>query len=386
MITDTILMTTAFTGGNRSEVSQREGNKPFGPVFLLLLYVALAASCLLMAGCGQDEAPGGEASGTGVALQLGSVEVLTPKTGTATRATVGYTDITTENDRIGVFRKANATYTVLQNVPYEYMKLPGQTVLEWLPAGGDEQTVWLYPAAQADIAVYYPYNENLSLAAGTGVVNLASAIRNASTPQDLWYGHCQASGKNYKVASLSLNQAYARMKIIFVTDESVSYVEKPYLYKLVLSGGRADASSTTDGIFSAATLDMYTGIYTRGTKDYTPVDITTNTYQAAGTAETTQAVFDLMAIPAALTDAINLTVNVGGTASTAKTMNLSIPAADFGGKLEAGKIYKVSVKIKGTDIGEFSTVVTTSWDTSLLSGNGTTVDGQRYYDFNNPSF
>lgn len=353
-------------------------------------YIASLAVCLLITGCGQDAAPLAEAAAkadaTGESLQLGAVEIRTQEGGPATRATAGYTALTTKNAQMGLFRKENgAVYTALQNVPYKYMKPAGGTTPEWLPSGGDDQTVWLHPTTQANIAACYPYNASLSLAAGTGVVNLAAAIRNAAAPQDLWYNHFTASGANCKITSLLLNQAYARLQITILIDGSVSYVENPYLYKLAISGGRVDGTSTTDGIFSAATLDMYTGTYTRSTKDYTPVNTTANTYRITDNATTTKAAFDLMAIPAALTGAVSLTVSVGGTTANAKTMTVSIPAADFVGALTAGKIYKVSVKIKGTDIGEFSTV-TTEWESMLLSGNGTTVDGQQYYDFSNPTF
>lgn len=341
-----------------------------------LTYIASLAACLLITGCGQDATPLAEAAAkadaTGESLQLGAVEILAQEGEPATRATAGYTALTTENAQMGLFRKVDgAVYTALQNVPYTYKKPAGETTLEWLPDGGDDQTVWLHPTTQANIAACYPYNASLSPVSGKeGVVNLTAAIRNTATPQDLWYGHCQANGARPKVASLSLNQAYARLQITVLIDESVSYVERPYLYKLVISGGRVDGTSTTDGIFSTAELDMYqdaANAYTRGTKDYTPVDITANTYQITDNATTTKAAFDLMMIPAALTDAVTLTVSVGGTTTNAKTMSVSIPAADFGSKLEAGKIYKVSVKIKGTDISEFG-IVTTDWNPTT-SGN-----------------
>lgn len=92
-----------------------------------------------------------------------------------------------------------------------------------------------------------------------------------------------------------------------------------------------------------------------------------------------------MMIPATLSDDVKLTIKTGGSSSAVKTMSVSIPASDFSGSLTAGKIYKVSVKIKGTDISEFSSV-TTDWAPAISNGSGTTVDGQRYFDFSAPSF
>ena len=323
----------------------------------------------------------------GSALQLGAVEKLIRAEDAKTRAAAGYEDMG-EGDRMGLFRKGETvgtyTYTALRNVPYEYKKADGATTPEWQSTGGDAGTVWLHPTANADIAACYPYNASLSLASGEGVVNLAAAIRNASTPQDLWYNHLQANGVNCH-KNISLVQAYCRVQITILIDKSVSYTSEPYLYYLKIEGGRASASSTTDGIFSAATLDMYSGAYTRGTKEYTPVNVTANSYQITDAAGTTKAAFDLMMIPATLSAAVKLTIKTGGSSGAAKEMSVSIPAADFGSSLTAGKIYKVSVKIKGTDIGEFSSV-TTDWSPVTSTGSGTTVDGQKYFDFSNPVF
>lgn len=352
----------------------------------VLYFAAIAAA--LLAGCTQDEMPaatGAASPAGGYYLQPGTVEVLTQEGGPQTRATAGYTAVATENAQMGLFRKkSGTTYTTLQNVPYKYMKANGQTTLAWWATGGDAQTVWLHPATNADIAACYPYNASLSLASGEGIVNLTAAIRSAATPQDLWYNHLQANGVNCH-KNISLVQAYCRMQLTLLIDKSVSYTSEPYLYYLKIEGGRASAGSTTDGIFSAATLDMYSGAYTRGTKEYTPVNVTANSYQITDAAGTTKAAFDLMMIPATLSADVKLTIKTGGSFGAAKEMSVSIPAADFGGSLAAGKIYKVSVKIKGTDIGEFSSV-TTDWSPVTSTGSGTTVDGQKYFDFSAPVF
>lgn len=326
----------------------------------------------------------------GSALQLGAVEKLIRAEDAKTRAAAGYEDMG-EGDRMGLFRKGETvgtyTYTALRNVPYEYKKADGATTPEWQPTGGDDKTVWLHLTANADIAACYPYSTALPLASGredAGIVNLTAAIRTADTPQDLWYAHCTASGADCK-KDLQLTQAYCRVQLTFLIDKTDTYTSEPYLYYLKIEGGRASASSTTDGIFSAATLDMYSGAYTRGTKEYTPVNVTANSYQITEAAGTTTAAFDLMMIPATLSAAVKLTIKTGGSSGAAKEMSVSIPAADFGGSLTAGKIYKVSVKIKGTDIGEFSSV-TTDWSPVTSTGSGTTVDGQKYFDFSNPVF
>lgn len=336
--------------------------------------VGLGAACLLLAGCDGYESGGIETT-SGTSLQLEVVERLTIQSDVNTRATAGYEEVATAGEKMGLFRKAaNPVYTALSNVPYIY-ETP-----EWQPEGGDGQTVWLHATQNADIAACYPYNASLSFAAGKeneGIINLNAALRNPTKPQDLWYNHLQANGKNCK-KNLQLNQAYCRMQLTFLIDKSVSYVTEPYLYKLTIAGGRASATSTTDGIFSTCTLDLFkdaASAYTRITKEYSPVDITADTYRITDAAGTTGAALDLLMIPATLSAPVTLTVAVGAASGSAKTMSVSIPAADFGGSLQGGKIYKVTVKIKGTDIGEFSTV-TTDWSPAT-SGN---------INFNNPVY
>lgn len=339
-------------------------------------------ACLLAASCEQTDITAATPA-TGSALQLGVVEKLTGAEGAKTRAAAGYEEMAV-GDRLGLFRKGETvgtyTYTALRNVPYEYKKADaGATTPEWLPTGGDNNTVWLHLTAHANVAACYPYSTALPLVSGkedAGIVNLAAAIRNASTPQDLWYAHCTANGSDCK-KDLQLTQAYCRMQLTLLIDKSATYTSEPYLYYLKI-----------EGVYSSATLDLFkdaASAYTLGAKDFTPVNVTANTYQITDNAGTTKAAFDLMMIPATLTGAVKLTIKTGGSSGAAKEMSVSIPAADFGGSLAAGKIYKVSVKIKGTDIDEFSSV-TTDWSPAVSSGSGTTVNGQKYFDFSSPVF
>lgn len=350
-----------------------------------VLYIVGIASCLL-AGCSREEMPADGSPAESHFLQLGTVEVLTQEGEGVTRAAAGYTELKTENAQMGLFRKKNGeVYTYLSNVPYEYMQPSGQSEMGWWPTGGADKTVWLHPSTNADIAAYYPYNASLSPVSGKeGVVNLSAAVRDKDAPQDLWYSHLQANGHDYK-RDLQLVQAYCRMQLTLLIDESETYVSKPHLYYLKIEGGRAPASSDTVGIFSAATLDLYTGVYIRGAKEYVPVDVTADNYEITGDVTTTKAAFDLLMIPAILTDSVKLTVKTGGNSGAAKEMSVSIPPANFGGSLAAGKIYKVSVKIKGMDISEFSSV-TTDWNPVIFPGPNVALDGQKYFDFEQPKF
>lgn len=312
------------------------------------LYIGLAA-IFALASCEQDDSLWKEST-SGSSLQLGTVQVLTQMNNALTRTT-GYTSLTTPDAEMGLFRKSNGEiYSKMENVRYQYKRPDTESPYAWSPYD-DASNIRLHPTTLADIAAYYPYNASPLMVTGKeGVINLSAAIRkNAS--QDLWYNHFLASGTNYK-KNLSLGHAYCRMKITILKD---GVTDTKNLYSLKISGGRASTTSTTDGIFSTGTLDMFSGTYTGDTQDYTPVnDISANTYPITNDASTTKAVFDLMMIPTTLSGDVTMTVTVGESSDNVSTMSASIPAVDFGGKLTAGNIYNLSARIKGSTI-TFST-------------------------------
>lgn len=346
----------------------------------------LCMGCLLPGGCtaGSDAEPGGEETdATPTALSIASLNVSQPD---SRAASAGYTEITTLGERMGLFRKKAGTwYTALvENLPYEYRSI--DNVFQWAapesapPAG----TLWLNHY-DAQIAACYPYNPALSLAnsgTGNGIINLTAAERNANSPQDLWYGHTTANNRTPFIDAMQLRQAYCRMQITVVYDKNFSYTAgDTYLYELTISGGRVANDTQSTGIYSAGTLDTFKdGMegYTYGTKEYKA--IYDKAYQLGETAETTNAKFDLMMLPNSLTDAVKFSVVVGGAkGSDTREMNVDIPADDFGGSLEPGKIYTVKLTIKGMDISKVTTV-TTDWNPTIITGTGTTADGQQHFD------
>lgn len=351
----------------------------------------LCMGCLLPGGCtaGSDAEPGGEETDTTpTALSIASLNVSQPD---SRAASTGYTEINTLGEQMGLFRKKDGKwYTALvENLPYEYRSIDG--VLQWAapastaPAG----TLWLNHY-EAQIAACYPYNSALSLAdsgTGNGIINLTAAERSADSPQDLWYGHTTATNRTPFIDALQLRQAYCRMQITVVYDKSFSYTaDDTYLYELTISGGRTNPDTQNAGIYSTGTLDTFKdGMegYAYIAKDYAAISKTTSgkAYKLDETAETTQAKFDLMMLPNSLTGAVKFKVLVGGAtnSSDTRTMEVDIPADDFGGSLEPGKIYTVKLTIKGMDISKVTTV-TTDWNPTIISGPGTTTDGQQHFD------
>ena len=351
----------------------------------------LCASCLLPGGCTADpeaELSREGADATPAALSISSLNV----SQTHTRASsAGYTEITALGEQMGLFRKKDGTwYTVtVENLPYEYRSIEGVNL--WTaPASATAAGILWLNHYDAQIAACYPYNSALPLAnagTGDGIVKLAAAERNADTPQDLWYGHTTANNRNPYISAMQLRQAYCRMQVTVVYDKNFSYTaENTYLYNLDITGGRQAGDTQHTGIYSIGTLDTFKDgmdgyVYT--TKDYAAINKATSgeAYLLAETAEDTRAKFDLMMLPNALTGAVNFSVVVGGTAKGTDTreMNVDIPAADFGGKLEPGKIYAVTLTIKGMDISKVMSA-TTDWNPTITSGTGTTADGEKHFD------
>lgn len=354
----------------------------------------LCAACLLAGGCTADSETGSEAGtnrdepGTPVALSISSLNVSQPHT---RAASAGYTEITDPGAQMGLFRKKEGTWytATVENLPYEYRIIDG--VPRWAapPSATAAGTLWLNHY-EAQIAACYPYNSDLAVAntgTGDGIVKLTAAEREAAAPQDLWYGHTSANNRNPHIGSLQLRQAYCRMQVTVVYDKNFSYTAgDTYLYDLTISGGRAAGDTQNTGIYSTGTLDTFCdGMdgYAYVTKDYTAISKAASgeAYPLGETADATRAKFDLMLLPNTLTGAVNFSVVVGGTAKGTDTreMNVDIPAADFGGTLEPGKIYAVKLTIKGMDITKVMTA-TTDWNPTVTKGSGTTADGQQHFD------
>ncbi len=350
----------------------------------------LCAGCLLAGGCSADgeAGPGREEPGSTSALSISSLNVSQART---RAASAGYTEITDPGAQMGLFRKKAGTwYTVtVENLPYEYHIVDGTPRWE-APAGATAAgTLWL-DHHQAQISACYPYNSALAVAnpgTGDGIVKLTAAERDTASPQDLWYGHDTADNRNPRIAYMQLRQAYCRMQVTVVYDKNFSYTAgETYLYELTISGGRAADDTQNTGIYSTGTLDTFadgTDGYLYTAKDYKAIAKANSgeAYKLGETAADTGAKFDLMMLPNTLTGAVNFSVVLGGTTKGTDTreMNVDIPAADFGSKLEPGKIYSVKLTIKGMDITKVMTA-TTDWNPTVTSGTGTTADGQKHFD------
>lgn len=350
----------------------------------------LCMGCLLAGGCSAEQEMGQnpEETGTTVALSISSLNVSQPH---SRAASAGYTEITTLGEQMGLFRKKDGTWytATVENLPYEYRSI--DDVNQWAapasasPAG----TLWLNHY-EAQIAACYPYNSALAVAnagTGDGIVKLTATERDTDAPQDLWYGHASANNRTPFISTMQLRQAYCRMQVTVVYDKNFSYTATDaYLYDLTISGGRLAGDTQNTGIYSTGTLDTFSdGMdgYTYLTKDYNAISKANSgeAYKLGETAADTRAKFDLMMLPNTLAGPVKFSVVIGGTAKGTDTreMNVDIPAADFGGKLEPGKIYTVQLTIKGMDISKVMSV-TTDWNPTFVNGSGTTADGRTHFD------
>lgn len=284
--------------------------------------------------------------------------------------------------KMGLFRKSDTLcYNEVGNVPYIYQSG------KWQPE--EPGKAILLNQRDATIAACYPYSNTLSRATGEeGSVRLLAQPRNPVSPQDLWYTHFSANAKEQH-PSLTLGQAYCRINIVFVTDQHDTYPSPLYLHQFSFSGGRNEANAT-EGILTSSTLDLFTGTYRQGEQEkVTPLSVSTNRYPIEKTQLETQAAFDVLMIPAALTGNVTLTVvvNIGTEEFMAKA---EIPANAFGhnttdaGRLMPESAYNIKVVMGRTGIKDI-TILTSGWAKTVVKDPGTALEGELFFDFDAPT-
>lgn len=343
---------------------------------IVRIILPFVCGTLIAAGCTTDasfERQEGE-----VAMNLSEVRL--PAEEVETRAGMV---IENPNAEMGFFRKGSGYYTTMKNIPYVYEAGKG-----WHPRK-EEETVWLHHET-ADLVAYYPYNASLLQIPGkTGVVRLTAGIRGTKNSQDFWYKRFTASNRDSQVG-FTLEQAYCRMLVTFVIDDTSGYVEEPYLYSFKMSG-----------LKQYADLDLFQGTKSKNLGIINVVDVTdySNAYVVKADAAETKAKFDLLIIPGSdnsnmYDDQVILEVTVGGTrfGEDTKTMRAYVPYVAFGkgtsneGVLVPGNVYQLTVKIKGSQIGGVATAMLNGWQSIRLDGDGdlTSTGKDHYYEFDTP--
>lgn len=248
---------------------------------------------------------------------------------------------------IGFFVKANVPngYAPVSNREGIYSGAPRNL---WLPA----DSIWLNEHF-ADLAVYAPYDVTQPT---TGVLNLVAGLRTDAS-KDIGYKHFTANNRTQKdnPASLSLvlNHIYTRLTFVFYRD--VSYSSTATISNLKLTG----ADIYTKAVFNPFDENEVS----RYTCSAPGVDVPLSVPLTVGENKETGAIFDLLLIPSTLTEGITATVIVDG-----RKMQIMIPQGSFANRLEAGKQYRVAVKLMAAGLN-ITSVIVFAWE-DIEVGNG----------------
>lgn len=306
--------------------------------FVTFMYILAVA---WMVACTQDDDH--NLTGTHIALEdgtrtsLGIVSAFLNSDAIATRASSYPTD---GMHRIGFFVKADVPngYTSVSNREGIYSGAPRNL---WLPI----DSIWLNEHL-ADLAVYAPYDATQPT---TGVLNLVAGLRTDAS-KDIWYKHFTANNRTQRdtPASLSLllNHVYTRLTFVFYRD--VSYSSAATVSDLKLTG---------TNIYTKAVFNPFDeNEVSRYTCSVPGVDVALSVPLTAGEDKETGAVFDLLLIPRTLTEGITATVTVNS-----REMQVTIPPGSFANRLEAGKHYRVTVKLMAAGL-DITSVTALAWE------------------------
>ena len=299
--------------------------KPEKKSFKISLYTL---AVLLLLGCAQDESlPGGKVDDRPATLQLSALQAA-DVAGAVSRAVT--TSAYPTDKFIGFFVKADAAkgYKERNNSKGIY----DAARKAWIPT---PDSIWMNKN-NADVAVYAPYDAAQTTA---GQLKLTSCIRPADGSKDIWCKRFAANKSNAHYPVLTLAHVYTRL-VVSITRNS-DYTASATLTNIALSGS---------GIFAGATFTVFADApYTNGTAGFTAA-LTAQTINAS----TPTAVIDMLLIPATLSANPVVTLTVDG-----KEMKVTLPKDKFAGsKLEAGKQYNVSIKLKPHELqlGDVSVV------------------------------
>lgn len=285
-------------------------------------YLMIAAAALL-GGCAQEENPQpGGTDGNGHALLVEEVR-MESGTGGATRATTALTAGT-----IGVFRAkdtgASSAYPQECN-NYQYTYSSG-----WKPRSAGN-TVYL-TGKDIEVCAYFYYRPNVVKTA----VPLTSGryTTGQDTGADDVDDFCYAKNR-------TVNASSGGRSTTFIMSHAMAWME------FVLYGEAGTTSLTVtnvtithESLVSSTTLNITNGVYATGSVSgslsYDPLLTISNATET--------------------TSALLIPFNLGGIGlqvtftTDVNTSSVTIPAAFFGGKLEAGKRYRVKIALNGMEV------------------------------------
>lgn len=310
------------------------------------LLITLTASVML-ASCEREEGgvPNEPASLLVKEVRAGS------ETGSATRAA---TTTTLTSGSIGVFRAkdtgASPVYpTECNNCEYAYSS-------GWKPANA-AKTIYL-TGKDINVCAYYPYNSDAAYADKTALPLTSAWYKSDDTPsKDLCYATDQTVNATAAKRSVSftMKHAMALLELVFYFDAGSGVLN---IDEIKVSNPALVGSAKFDITTGTQKEDVISGSLMSESK-YLPSEDATTTVSAL------LVPFDMGG--SGLKLEIARFFVIPGNSTTTHTSSVTIPATLFGGKLEAGKRYRVKIAANGMVVTEVRAL---EWTANDIGSSG----------------
>lgn len=310
------------------------------------LLITLTASVMLAScDCEEGGVPNEPASLLVKEVRAGS------ETGSATRAA---TTTTLTSGSIGVFRAkdtgASPVYPTECN-NYEYAYNSG-----WKPADATK-TIYL-TGKDINVCAYYPYNSDAAYADKTALPLTSTWYKSDDTPsKDLCYATDQSVNATAAKRSVSftMKHAMALLELVFYFDAGSGVLN---INEIKVSNPALVGLAKFDIATGTQKENVISGSLTSESK-YLPSEDATTTVSAL------LVPFDMGG--SGLKLEIARFFVIPGNSTTTHTSSVTIPATLFGGKLEAGKRYRVKIAANGMVVTEVRAL---EWTANDIGSSG----------------
>ena len=305
--------------------------------------ILLALALPLLGGCSQDTefVPGGTHAGEAIPLMVDNTML---ESGIIqTRA---FSTLATNGAGIGIFCSKGTGYDAEQNnISYTYSTATNT----WGPTVATAP-VWLL-SGDADVCAYYPYNAASNFGNKT-TLPLASAVYSAAG--DICFaGNRTMNGTPFwKSTTFNMKRALAKMAL---TLKKGDFPGTCSVTSITLTNTNLPATAT----FNITNEANVPAVVTKASLAYAPLTTGNMIPAPAGTAAQ-----EVLLIPFTLSGDFSITLAVDG-----KNMQIVLPATTFSNsKIEAGKNYKLTLKINGTELDVTSVAIEDWTDVPMTDG------------------
>lgn len=292
----------------------------------ILRTITLCTGICLLAGCTQEQEETLTAGAVPLRIASASLPGMTLESNVATRAAA-----TLQTGSIGVFCTQPTGYTVAQtNVKYTYASA------KWKPEA-ENKGVYLLPQT-TQVCAYYPYNAGYINSAAIPLTfgEYAGTADDLSKHDllDICYAANQGKSSSSASATFAMKHAMVLLKLTLTRPKDASTACR--ITKLELANSN---------LMNTATQNITTGAVPTGTTS-SPLTWTPATALEVPADGTTSVSVTLRMIPCTLAaGGLKLTFTIEG-----KPVSVTIANGTFSNKIEAGKLYNVSLSIGATGI------------------------------------